>query len=136
MKTIITIFFFFVVTATFSQSTDYHSDVKIGKKAVLGEWYSNKPKEDNLTFSPSTIAYAKTYREVIKALAFYYMKFEQPSIDMSVISSICESIADFENMSNTIILEMSEVSMVWKNELAIVVMLCNKDGYGITIKEL
>ena len=85
---------------------------------------------------PNTVAYAKVYRELKKALQFYDFKFTEPKTDESVISSLCKSIEDFEMMDLTIKTNSSEIKMVWENDFAIIVWICTVDYYGLQIKEL
>lgn len=111
MKTLITAFALFLVTITFAQSTAYHSDDKLGKKTIIGQWFISGVKQDMLIMKPSTVAYAKVYRELKKALDFYDLKFDESVKDESVISSLCESVEDFEIMDLTIQTNSSEISM-------------------------
>lgn len=136
MKTFITIFAFFLFTITFAQSTAYHSDIKLGKKPITGQWYNSGVNEDMLIMNPSPVAYAKVYREVKKALDFYALEFDKPIKDESVISSLCTSVEDFEMMDLTIGSEKSEIKMVWKSDLVVIMWLCTKDSYGLVINEL
>ena len=136
MKLLITIFTLFLATITFSQSTDYHSDKKLGKKIVEGKWFNSGVKEDGLIMYPSPVAYAKVYRELKKALDFYDLQFDSPINNESVISSLCKSVEDFEIMDLTISTNSSEINMVWKNSFAVIVWICKKDAYALTIKEL
>lgn len=136
MKTLITTFSLFLVTITFAQSTDYHSGDKLGKKAITGQWFISGVKQDMLVMNPSTVAYAKVYRELKKALDFYDLKFDEPVKDESVISSLCKSVEDFEMMDLTIKTNSSEISMTWKNDFVIISWICKVDAYGIGISEL
>jgi len=136
MKLLIATFTLFLTTITFAQSTDYHSKEKLGKKLVEGKWFNSGVKEDGLIMYPSPVAYAKVYRELKKALDFYDLQFDSPLNNESVISSLCKSIEDFETMDFTIKMESSEINMVWKNSFAVIVWICKKDAYALTIKEL
>lgn len=136
MKTFITISAIFFVTIIFAQSTAYHSDIKLGKKAIIGQWYNSGVNQDSYVLIPSTVAYAKVYREVKKALDFYALEFDKPIKDESVISSLCTSVEDFEMMDLTIGSEKSEIKMVWKSDLVVIMWLCTKDSYGLVINEL
>lgn len=136
MKTLITAFALFLVTITFAQSTAYHSDDKLGKKTIIGQWFISGVKQDMLIMKPSTVAYAKVYRELKKALDFYDLKFDESVKDESVISSLCESVEDFEIMDLTIQTNSSEISMTWKSDIVIIAWFCGKDSYGMAITEL
>ena len=136
MKTLITVFALFLVTITFAQSTAYHSDDKLGKKTITGQWFISGVKQDMLIMQPSTVAYAKVYRELKKALDFYGLKFDEPIKDESVISSLCESIEDFETMNLTIRTNSSEINMAWKSDIVIISWICSVDSYGMLITEL
>ncbi len=136
MKTLITAFALFLVTITFAQSTAYHSDDKLGKKSITGQWFISGVKQDMLLMQPSTVAYAKVYRELKKALDFYGLKFDEPIKDESVISSLCKSVEDFEIMDLTIQTNSSEINMAWKSDIVIISWICSVDSYGMAIKEL
>lgn len=136
MKTFITISAIFFVTIIFAQSTAYHSDIKLGKKTLTGQWYNSGVKQDMLIMQPSTVAYAKVYRELKKALDFYALEFDKPVKDESVISSLCKSVEDFEIMDLTIGAKSSEINMVWKSDLVVIIWICTVDSYGVAIKEL
>jgi hypothetical protein len=136
MKTLITVFALFLVTITFAQSTAYHSGDKLGKKYTTGQWFISGIKQDVLVMQPSTVAYAKVYRELKKALVFYGLNFDEPIKDESVISSLCNSVEDFETMDLTIQTNSSEIGMTWKSDLVIISWLCTVDSYGMAITEL
>lgn len=136
MKTLITVFALFLVTITFAQSTAYHSGDKLEKKSITGHWFISGVKQDMLVMLPSTVAYAKVYRELKKALDFYGLKFDEPINDESVISSLCESVEDFETMDLTIQTNSSEIGMTWKSDLVVILWLCSVDSYGMAITEL
>ena len=136
VKTLITTFILFLAANAFAQSTDYHSSEKRGKKAIIGQWYISGVKQDALIMKPNTVAYAKVYRELKKALQFYDFKFTEPKTDESVISSLCKSIEDFEMMDLTIKTNSSEIKMIWENDFAIIAWICTVDYYGLQIKEL
>jgi hypothetical protein len=136
MKTRITVLALFFVTITFSQSTDYHSDDKLGNKTITGQWFISGVKQDMLIMKPNTVAYAKVYRELKKALDFYGLKFDMPIKDESVISSLCKSVEDFEIMNLTIQTNSSEINRTWKSDLVIITWLCTLESYGIAITEL
>jgi hypothetical protein len=136
MKSLVTVFALLLITITFAQSTAYHSDDKLGKKNILGKWFISGVKQDMLIMQPNTVAYAKVYREVKKALDFYGLKFEEPLKDESVISSLCKSFDDFETMDLTIKISSSEIDMTWKSDLVIITWICNVDSYGMAITEL
>ena len=135
MKTLITVLTLFLVTITFAQSTAYHSDIKLEKKAVFGKWFNSEVRVDMLIMKPSTVSYAKVYRELKKALDFYDLKFDEPIKDESVISSLCKSVADFEIMNLTIQTNSSEISMTWKSDIVIIMWICSVDDYSLLIKE-
>jgi hypothetical protein len=136
MKTLFTVFALLMVTITFAQSTAYHSSDKLGKKSITGQWFSSGVKQDMLVMQPSTVAYAKVYRELKKALDFYGLKFDEPVNDESVISSLCKSVEDFETMDLTIQTNSSEIGMTWKSDLVIILWRCSVDSYGMAISEL
>lgn len=45
VKTLITTFILFLAANAFAQSTDYHSSEKLGKKAIIGQWYISGVKK-------------------------------------------------------------------------------------------
>lgn len=135
MKKLITVFALFLATITFAQSTAYHSNDKLGKKTITGQWFISGVKQDMLIMEPSTVAYAKVYRELKKALAFYDLKFDEPWKDESVISSLCKSVEDFEIMDLTIGTKSSEINMVWKSDMVVISWICSAGTYGMAITE-
>lgn len=136
MKKLFTTFALFLVTVSFAQSTAYNSDKKLGKVAVAGKWFNTGVKEDMLIILPSTVSYAKVYREVKKALDFYGLQFDEPTEDESIISSLCKSVEDFEIMNLTISTESSEIKKIWQSDLVYISWSCNTETYGMVIKEL
>ena len=136
MKTLITIFALFLATITFAQSTAYHSGDKLGKKSITGQWFISGVKQDMLLMQTNTVAYAKLYRELKKALDFYGLNFDEPVKDESVISSLCKSVEDFETMNLTIQTNSSEIDMIWKSDIVIISWICSVDSYGMLITEL
>ncbi len=136
MKTFITAITLSLITITSAQSTAYHSGEKLGTKSITGKWFIAGIKQDMLIMEPSTVAYAKVYREVKKALDFYGLKFDEPYRDESVISSLCKSVEDFELMDLTIGSKSSEIDMGWKSDLVIISWICTDETYGIAIQEL
>lgn len=135
MKKLFTAFAFFLVSISFAQSTAYHSDKVLGKEAVAGKWFNNGVKHDMLMMSPSTVSYAKVYREVKKALDFYGLQFDEPIVDESIISSICKSVEDFEMMNLTISTESSEIKKFWDSDLVFISWRCDTEYYSMSIKE-
>jgi len=135
MKKLFTAFALFLVTIAFAQSTSYNSDKILGKATVEGKWFNAEAKQDMLIMLPSTVSYAKIYREVKKALDFYGLQFDKPFEDESIISSICKSVEDFEMMNLTISTESSEVKMIWKSDLVFISWTGNKEVNMISITE-
>lgn len=135
MKKLFTVFVLFLVTVSYAQSTAYHSDDKLGKNTVIGKWFNPGVKHDMLIVSPSTVGYAKVYREVKKALDFYGLQFDETVSDESVISSICKSVEDFEMMNLTISTESSEIKRIWNSDLVFIVWRCDTEFYSLSIKE-
>lgn len=135
MKKLYTAFALFLVTITFAQSTAYNSDKTLGKATVAGKWFNAGVKQDMLIMIPSTVSYAKVYREVKKALDFYGLQFDEPIDDQSIISSICKSVEDFEMMNLTISTESSEIKMSWKSDLVFISWICNTEVNSLAITE-
>ena len=135
MKKLFTAFALFLVTISFAQSTAYHSADKLGKADVTGKWFNSGVKQDMLIMTPSTVSYAKVYREVKKALDFYGLQFDEPVVDESIISSICKSVEDFEMMNLTISTESSEIKRLWDSDLVFISWTCTTQFYSIAITE-
>ncbi|MBC5842458.1 hypothetical protein H8R23_13660 [Flavobacterium sp. F-380] len=136
MKTLITVFALFLMNSLFAQSTTYHSGDNLGKEKLAGTWFIAGVKTDILFFEPSAVTFAKVHRELKKALDFYSLKYDEPFKDETILSSLTNSLADFELMDLAIQGKKSEVSMMWKSDLVIIAWYCNVDAYGMSIKEL
>ena len=113
---------------------EYPENSKLTKKE---EWYKLTPRTYVMYFSQSPIGIKKSIEHVEFVLYRCNLNFNKPNSDKSFLSSVVDSVRDYENLDLTIKNEMSEIkkSWVYNNEVAIFLFL-TKDNYEVSIMKL
>jgi hypothetical protein len=57
-----------------------------------------------------------SYDELKKVLSFYNLNIVESEIDESLIDKSVESLNDFKNMSDSLLIEWSKLNMVWRTD--------------------
>jgi hypothetical protein len=111
MKKILIVFCLFSVLAN-SQVSSYNKGIK-KTSLEFGEWYLNKGMETYVT-KQNPVGYKRSYDELKKILSFYNLNIVESEVDESLIDKSVESLNDFKNMSDSLLIEWSQIKMVWR----------------------
>ena len=111
MNKLLIIFCLFSIMAN-SQVSSYNKGLK--KNSIeFGEWFLNKGVETYCT-KQNPVGYKSSYDELKKVLSFYNLNIVESEIDESLIDKSVESLNDFKNMSDSLLIEWSKLVMVWR----------------------
>lgn len=79
------------------------------------------------------VGYKKSYDELKNVLSHFNLDIMEAEVDESLIDKSVESLNDFENLSNSILIEWSVINMVWRaNENYQINWICN-DGLNLIL---
>lgn len=99
-------------------------------------WFINKGVETFSTLQ-TPVGYKKNYDELGKVLNFYGLKVTESEIDESLIDKSVESLHDFQNLSNSLVIEWSVINMVWRtSDNYQINWICNKTINLILIRKI
>jgi hypothetical protein len=62
----------------------------------------------------STFVLTRSFDELKKVLSFYNLNIVESEVDESLIDKSVESLNDFKNMSDSLLIEWSKLNMVWR----------------------
>jgi len=111
MKKLLIVFCLFSLIAN-SQVSSYNKGLT-KNSLEFGEWYLNKGIETYCT-KQNPVGYKTSYDELKRILSFYNLDITEAEIDKSLIDKSVESLNDFKNMSNSLLIEWSQIKMVWR----------------------
>ncbi len=133
MKKLLIIFCLFSLIAS-SQVSNYNKGLK--KNSIeFGEWFLNKGVENYFT-KQNPVGYKRSYDELKTVLNFYNLNIVEPEIDKSLIDKSVASLNDFKNMSDSLLIEWSQLDMVWRlNDGYQINWICNNEVNLLIIKK-
>jgi len=111
MKNLLIVFCLFSIIAN-SQVSSYNKGLT-KNSLEFGEWYLNKGMETYCT-KQNPVGYKASYDELKQILMFYNLNIMEAEIDKSLIDKSVESLNDFKNMSDSLLIEWSKIKMVWR----------------------
>jgi hypothetical protein len=111
MKKILIVFCLFSYLAN-SQVSSYNKGIK-KTSLEFGKWFLNQGIETNCT-KQNPVGYKTSYDELKKVLSFYNLNIVESEVDESLIDKSVESLNDFKNMSDSLLIEWSKLNMVWR----------------------
>jgi hypothetical protein len=79
----------------------------------FSEWFLNKGVESYFT-KQNPVGYKRSYDELKTVLSFYKLDITEAEVDESLIDKSVESLNDFKNMSDSLLIEWSQLNMVWR----------------------
>ena len=120
MKKLLLVLFFLCYSIGNSQTSTYNKGLKPTVKKDYNKWGMSNGFEYYLT-EQTPVGYKKAYEELKKVLSFYSLEIVESEIDESLIDSSVSGLKDFTTLSNSMLLQMSEIKMVWRTS----------DGYQI-----
>lgn len=112
MKKVLLFLFLGFSISVSSQISTYNKGLK--KTALeTNEWFLNKENETYLT-KQNPVGYKTSYDELKNVLNYYSLNISEAEIDKSLIDKSVESLHDFKNMSDSLLIEWSAINMVWR----------------------
>jgi hypothetical protein len=111
MKKILILFCLFSYLAK-GQVSSYNKGIK-KTSLEFGKWFLNQGIETNCT-KQNPVGYKTSYDELKKVLSFYNLNIVESEVDESLIDKSVESLNDFKNMSDSLLIEWSKLNMVWR----------------------
>jgi hypothetical protein len=134
MKKIILLFCFVSFTAN-SQVSEYNKGLK-KNTLEFGVWFLNKGTESFVT-KQNPVGYKRSYDELKKVLNFYNLNIVESEVDESLIDKSVESLNDFKNMSDSLLIEWSHLNMVWRaNDKFQINWICGNEMNLILIQKI
>lgn len=110
-KILILVTFAFSISAN-CQISKYNQPLKKTTLEV-GEWFLNKSLENYVT-KQNPVGYKTSYEELKRVLDYYTLDITEAEIDNSLIDKSVENLHDFKNMSDSLLIEWSQIKMVWR----------------------
>lgn len=131
MKNTLYILFFLCFGITNGQISSYNKGLK-RTTFILNDWYLNKGVETFGT-KQNPVGYKQSYDELKNVLSHYNLNISEADVDESLIDKTVESLHDFHNLSNSLLIEWSSINMVWRaNENYQINWICN-DGINLIL---
>ncbi len=112
MKTLIFVFCIFSIVAS-GQRSSYNQGLK-NTSLKTGEWFLDEGDETFIT-NQNPVGYKKTYDELKKILNYYNLNIMEADTDESLIDKTVENLYDFQNLSNSLSIEWSSITMRWRS---------------------
>lgn len=114
MKNILNILFFLYAGIVSGQVSSYNTGLK--KTSIISnEWFLNKGVETFMT-NQTPVGYKRSYDELKDVLYHYNLNIMEADVDKSLIDQSVESLHDFQNLSNSLIIEWSMIKMAWRTD--------------------
>jgi hypothetical protein len=134
MKKLLLVFCLFSILAS-SQTSSYNKGLK-KTSIVTSEWFLDKGAETYFT-NQKPVGFKNSYDELKKILNFYNLDITEAEIDESLIDKSVESLHDFQNLSNSLLIEWSVINMTWRcNDGFQICWICSNDINLILIKKI
>lgn len=130
MKNILLLLFALFSMSMFAQTSTYNKHTTFGNN--WGEWVTRSEGETFIT-EQNPVGYKRVVEELKKVLTWYDLDIDKTVIDESLIPSYIDNAFDYQNMSNSCLLEMGEVAKVYKNEQVCVIWLAKKGHNTVNI---
>jgi len=111
MKKILIVFCLFSISVN-SQISSYNKGLN-KTSTQFDQWFLNKGLETYVT-KQNPVGYKGSYDELKQILSFYNLNIMEAEIDNSLIDKSVESLNDFKNMSDSLLIEWSQIKMVWR----------------------
>jgi hypothetical protein len=119
----------------YSQTSSYNSGLE-RNKLVFGKWYINEDTETFVTMQ-NPVGYKQAYDELKNLLSHYELNIMEPVVDNSLLSSTVDSLDDFQDMSNSIKVKWSTITMAWRtDDVYQITWVCNDEMNIVLIKKL
>lgn len=135
MKKILIVLFFLCYGIGNSQTSTYNKGLK-RTTFVLGDWHLNKGIE-TFTTKQTPVGYKQSYDELKEILSHYNLDIMEAEVDESLIDESVEGLRDFQNLSNSLVIEWSMIRMAWRtNDSYQVYWGCNNEINLISIQKI
>lgn len=118
-----------------AQISSYNKGLK-RNSIIFNEWFLNKGIETFVT-KQNPVGYKQTYDELKKLLSHYELSVMEPEVDESLLDKTVESLYDFQNLSNSLLIEWSVLNMVWRaDDIHQINWICNNEINMILIQKI
>lgn len=135
MKNALIILFFLCCGITNGQISSYNKGLK-RTTIILNDWHLNKGVESFMT-KQTPVGYKQCYDELKNVLLHYNLDIMEAEVDESLIDKSVEGLRDFQNLSNSLLIEWSMIKMAWRtNDSYQVYWGCNNEINLILIQKI
>ncbi|MDX6183132.1 hypothetical protein SGQ44_13610 [Flavobacterium sp. Fl-77] len=135
MKITLLILFFLCCGIINGQISSYNKGLK-RTTIILNGWYLNKGIE-TFTTKQTPVGYKQSYDELKNVLSHYNLSIMEAEVDESLIDKSVEGLRDFQNLSNSLLIEWSIIKMAWRtNDKYQVYWGCNNEINLILIQKI
>ncbi|MFV8357261.1 hypothetical protein ACNQGB_13875 [Flavobacterium sp. XS1P32] len=110
-NTLIFIFILFCSTIN-AQISSYNKGLK-STTFIFNNWFLNKGVETFAT-KPTPVGYKQSYDELKNVLAHFDLDIMEAEVDKSLIDKNIDGLRDFHNLSISLFLENSVITMAWR----------------------
>ena len=127
--------FFLISIVSYSQTSSYNKGLK-KNTLIMDEWFLKNGCENFVT-NQNPVGYKKSYDELKNILSFFSLDIMEPEIDKSLIDKSVDNLNDFQNLSNSLLIEWSEINMVWRTKDKYQInWMCQKEVNLILIQKI
>jgi hypothetical protein len=132
MKTII-ITLLFATSSLIAQKSDYNSSRYLKIENEYNKWTIGSDKTEYFICKNTPVGIFNAYTELKLVLAYYNLSYVEPSLDNSVISSLCSDEKDWEMLSLTSRSESTAIKRAWNIEGYIVMYFITEESAFVAI---